>query len=225
MVDDLVTRGTREPYRMFTSRAEYRLLLREDNADFRLMEKGYELGIISGDVLKEMRGRKGQLAAELERLTRVRLKSTEEVNSYLCGKRSAPFGGSVPLVQLLKRPELAYADLEALGEGASYLPAPVKRQVEIHCKYEGYLQRQEAEARKLKDLERVRIPEGFDYQPVPGLSHEARQRLMEIRPASLGQASRIPGITPAAVSILMVYLKRYREGNLRPAGAATTSAP
>jgi tRNA uridine 5-carboxymethylaminomethyl modification enzyme len=225
MVDDLVTRGTREPYRIFTSRAEYRLLLREDNADFRLMEKGYELGTISGDVLKEMRERKRQLAAELERLSRVRLKPTGEVNRYLCGKKSAPLGGSVPLVQLLKRPELAYPDLEALGEGVPYLPGPVKRQVEIHCKYEGYLQRQEAEAKKFKDLERMRIPEGFDYQLMPSLSHEVRQRLGEIRPASLGQASRIPGITPAAISTLMVYLKRHREGDLRPARAVTGSAP
>ena len=225
MVDDLVTRGTREPYRIFTSRAEYRLLLREDNADFRLMGKGHELGLIGGDMLKEMRERKRQLAVELDRIGRVRLKSTEEVNSYLRGKKSAPLGGSVPLVQLLKRPEFAYADLEALGEGAPDLPAPVKRQVEIHCKYEGYLQRQEAEARKFKDLERMRIPEGFDYQLVPGLSHEVRQRLMEIRPNSLGQASRIPGITAAAISVLMVYLKRYREGDLRLAGAATAPAP
>ena len=225
MVDDLVTRGTREPYRIFTSRAEYRLLLREDNADFRLMERGHELGLIGADGLKEMRERKRQLAAELDRLSRVRLKPTAEVNSYLGGKKSAPLGGSVPLVQLLKRPELAYPDLEALGEGASYLPAPVKRQVEIHCKYAGYLQRQEAEARKFKDLERMRIPEGFDYQLVPGLSHEVRQRLMEMRPTSLGQASRMPGITPAAISILMVYLKRYREGDLRPAGAAAAPAP
>jgi tRNA uridine 5-carboxymethylaminomethyl modification enzyme len=215
MVDDLVTRGTREPYRIFTSRAEYRLLLREYNADFRLMERGHQLGLIGGDGLKEMRERKRQLAAELDRLSRVRLRPTEKVNSYLCGKKSAPLGGSVPLVQLLKRPELVYLDLEALGEGASCLPVPVKRQVEIHCKYEGYLQRQEAEARKFKDLERMGIPEGFDYQLVPGVSHEVRQRLVEIRPTSLGQASRIPGITPAAISVLMVYLKRYREGDLR----------
>jgi tRNA uridine 5-carboxymethylaminomethyl modification enzyme len=225
MVDDLVTRGTREPYRIFTSRAEYRLLLREDNADLRLMEKGCELGLIGGDVRKEMRERKRQLAAELDRLNRVRLKPTEEVNRYLCAKKSAPLGGSVPLVQLLKRPELAYPDLEALGEGTSSLPAAVKRQVEIQCKYEGYLQRQEAEARKFRNLERMRIPEGFDYQLVPGLSHEVRQRLMEIRPTSLGQASRIPGITPAAISILMVYLKRHREGNLRPTGATAAPAP
>jgi len=225
MVDDLVTRGTREPYRIFTSRAEYRLLLREDNADFRLMEKGHELGLIGDYVLKEMRERKRQLAAELDRLSRARLRPTEEVNRYLCGRRSAPLGGSVPLVQLLKRPELAYQDLEALGEGASHLPVPVKRQVEIQCKYEGYLQRQEAEARKFKDLERMRIPEGFDYRLVPGLSHEVRQRLTEIRPTSLGQASRMPGVTPAAISILMVYLRRYREGSLRSAGAASPPTP
>lgn len=225
MVDDLVTRGTREPYRIFTSRAEYRLLLREDNADLRLMERAHDLGLIDRGALKEMRERKRQIAAELERLTQVRLKPSDELNRYLSGKKSASLDASVLLAQLLKRPELSYADIEVLGGGAPDLPATVKRQVEIHCKYEGYLQRQEAEARKCKDLERMRIPEGFDYRLVPGLSHEVRQRLGEIRPASLGQASRIPGITPAAISILMVYLKRYREGDLRPAGAAAASAP
>jgi tRNA uridine 5-carboxymethylaminomethyl modification enzyme len=220
MVDDLVTRGTREPYRIFTSRAEYRLLLREDNADIRLMEKGHELGLIGHAVLKEMRERREQVAAELRRLATVRLKPTQTANRYLMEKNSASLEGSVPLAQLLKRPELTYADLEAFGEGASHLPSSVKRQVEVQCKYEGYLQRQEAEARKFKDLERSRIPEGFDYNLVPGLSHEVRQRLREIQPTSLGQAGRIPGVTPAALSILMVYLKRYREGALRSADGA-----
>jgi tRNA uridine 5-carboxymethylaminomethyl modification enzyme len=220
MVDDLVTRGTREPYRIFTSRAEYRLLLREDNADIRLMDKGHELGLIGHAVLKEMRERREQVAAELRRLATVRLKPTQTANRYLMEKNSASLEGSVPLAQLLKRPELTYADLEAFGEGASHLPSSVKRQVEVQCKYEGYLQRQEAEARKFKDLERSRIPEGFDYNLVPGLSHEVRQRLREIQPTSLGQAGRIPGVTPAALSILMVYLKRYREGALRSADGA-----
>ncbi len=225
MVDDLVTRGTREPYRIFTSRAEYRLLLREDNADFRLMEKGHELGLIGHDVLKEMRERREQIAAELRRLTTVRLKPTQTANRCLMERNSASLEASVPLAQLLKRPELTYADLEAFGEAASHLPSSVKRQVEIQCKYEGYLQRQEAEAKKFKDLERLRIPEGFDYNLVPGLSHEARQRLTEIQPTSLGQAGRMPGVTPAALSILMVYLKRFREGVLRPADGAGAQTP
>jgi tRNA uridine 5-carboxymethylaminomethyl modification enzyme len=225
MVDDLVTRGTREPYRIFTSRAEYRLLLREDNADIRLMEKGHELGLIGHAVLKEMRERREQVAAELRRLATVRLKPTQTANRCLMERNSASLEGSVPLAQLLKRPELTYADLEAFGEAASHLPSSVKRQVEIQCKYEGYLQRQEAEARKFKDLERSRIPEGFEYNLVPGLSHEVRQRLREIQPTSLGQAGRIPGVTPAALSILMVYLKRYRAGVLRPADSAEAQTP
>jgi tRNA uridine 5-carboxymethylaminomethyl modification enzyme len=225
MVDDLVTRGTREPYRIFTSRAEYRLLLREDNADSRLMEKGHELGLIGHDMLKEMRERREQVAAELRRLTTVRLRATQRANRYLMEKKSAAVEGSVPLAQLLKRPELTYADIEAFGGGASHLPASVKRQVEIQCKYEGYLQRQEAEARKFKDLERFHIPERFDYNLVPGLSHEVRQRLREIQPTSLGQAGRIPGVTSAALSILMVYLKRYREGVLRSGCGARTQIP
>jgi tRNA uridine 5-carboxymethylaminomethyl modification enzyme len=225
MVDDLVTQGTREPYRIFTSRAEYRLLLREDNADIRLMEKGHELGLIGHAVLKEMRERREQVAAELRRLATVRLKPTQTANRCLMERNSASLEGSVPLAQLLKRPELTYADLEAFGEAASHLPSSVKRQVEIQCKYEGYLQRQEAEARKFKDLERSRIPEGFEYNLVPGLSHEVRQRLREIQPTSLGQAGRIPGVTPAALSILMVYLKRYRAGVLRPADSAEAQTP
>jgi len=225
MADDLVTQGTREPYRIFTSRAEYRLLLREDNADFRLMEKGHELGLIGHEVLKEMRDRREQIAAELRRLTTVRLKPTRMANRCLMERNSASLAASVPLAQLLKRPELTYADLEAFGEAALHLPSSVKRQVEIQCKYEGYLQRQEAEARKFKELERFRIPEGFDYDLVPGLSHEVRQRLTEIQPTSLGQAGRIPGVTPAALSILIVYLKRFREGVLRPADGAGAQTP
>jgi tRNA uridine 5-carboxymethylaminomethyl modification enzyme len=217
MIDDLVTRGTREPYRMFTSRAEYRLLLREDNADLRLMEKGHELGLIGGDTLKEMKERKRQIDAELQRIAREKIKPSPEVNRYLANKKSAPLGSAVPLAQLLKRPELSYNDLERLEGRTEELPERVTRQVEVQCKYEGYLERQEAEVTKFKNLEKIRIHAGLDYRGMPGLSHEVRQRLTEVQPTSLGQASRIPGITPAALSILMVYLKRYREQSGTPA--------
>ncbi|MFP3870395.1 MAG: tRNA uridine-5-carboxymethylaminomethyl(34) synthesis enzyme MnmG [Syntrophobacteria bacterium] len=215
MVDDLVTRGTREPYRMFTSRAEYRLLLREDNADLRLMEKGFELGLIEAETFKDLKERRCQVAEELERISRTRIKPTAQTRHYLETKNSAAVDCSVSLSQLLKRPELRYSDLEQLEGRVSALPERVVRQVEIECKYQGYLQRQEAEVKKFKNLEKMYIPVGFDYKQVPGLSNEVRQRLREIQPASLGQASRISGITPAALSILMVYVKRFRENHLQ----------
>jgi len=211
MIDDLVTRGTKEPYRIFTSRAEYRLLLREDNADLRLMEKGYELGLIDKDTFKDLKERRRQLAQELERVSKTKIKPSAQVKQLLAEKKSAPLEAAVPLAQLLKRPELSYEDLERLEGRVSQLSERVTRQVEIQCKYQGYIQRQEGEVKKFKNLEKINIPPGFDYQDVPGLSNEVRQKLQEIQPSSLGQASRISGMTPAALSILMVYLKRLRE--------------
>ena len=222
MVDDLVTHGTKEPYRIFTSRAEYRLLLREDNADLRLMEKGYELNLIDADTLKDLKERRRQIAEELERIGKVRIKPTPRVNKILAQRKSVPLDTAVPLAQLLKRPELSYGDLEQLEGHSSELPERVTRQVEIQCKYQGYLQRQEAEVKKFKNLEKIRIPEGLEYQEIPGLSNEVRQKLSEVQPTSLGQASRIAGITPAALSILMVYLKRMRDSQI-PIKDTTTS--
>jgi tRNA uridine 5-carboxymethylaminomethyl modification enzyme len=214
MIDDLVTRGTKEPYRIFTSRAEYRLLLREDNADLRLMEKGYELGLIDKDTFKNLRERRRQIAQELERIDRTKIKPSAQVNQFLAERKSAPLEAAVPLAQLLKRPELSYGDLKHLEDRASQLSEQVTRQVEIQCKYQGYLQRQEGEVKKFKNLEKIKIPPGFDYQDIPGLSNEIRQNLREIQPTSLGQASRISGMTPAALSILMVYLKRIKEAQV-----------
>ena len=211
MIDDLVTRGTKEPYRIFTSRAEYRLLLREDNADLRLMEKGYELGLIDKDTFKDLKERRRQIAQELERVSKTKIKPSAQVKQLLGEKKSAPLEAAVPLAQLLKRPELSYDDLEKLEGRVSQLSERVTRQVEIQCKYQGYIQRQEGEVKKFKNLEKINIPPGFDFQDVPGLSNEVRQKLQEIQPTSLGQASRISGMTPAALSILMVYLKRTRE--------------
>ena len=211
MIDDLVTRGTKEPYRIFTSRAEYRLLLREDNADLRLMEKGYELGLIDKDTFKDLKERRRQIGQELERVSKTKIKPSAQVKQLLGEKKSAPLEAAVPLAQLLKRPELSYDDLEKLEGRVSQLSERVTRQVEIQCKYQGYIQRQEGEVKKFKNLEKINIPPGFDYQDVPGLSNEVRQKLQEIQPTSLGQASRISGMTPAALSILLVYLKRTRE--------------
>ncbi len=211
MVDDLVTHGTTEPYRIFTSRAEYRLLLREDNADLRLMEKGHELGLIDSDTLNDLKERRKQIDGELHRISQVRLKPTKKVNQYLAARHSAALETAVPLAQLLKRPELTYGDLEKLEGHSSRLTERVLRQVEIQCKYEGYLKRQEAEVKKFKNLEKIPMPTDLDYAQIPGLSNEVCHKLSEVQPTSLGQASRISGVTPAAISLLMVYLKRLRE--------------
>lgn len=211
MIDDLVTRGTREPYRIFTSRAEYRLLLREDNADLRLLEKGYRLGLHKKDTWNNLKEKRRLIADELKRLGRTRVRPSRRLTGFLKQQGSAPIERSTPLSHLLKRPELSYPDIEAIEEKPSQLPPDVKRQVEIQCKYDGYLKRQEAEVKKFRHLEGIQIPAGFNYVQVPGLSNEVRQKLNEIQPHSLGQASRISGITPAAISILMVFLKRFKE--------------
>ncbi|MBP8984825.1 MAG: tRNA uridine-5-carboxymethylaminomethyl(34) synthesis enzyme MnmG [Syntrophobacterales bacterium] len=212
MVDDLVTRGTREPYRMFTSRAEYRLLLREDNAAFRLVEKGFELGLQDREALERVVEKERRVELETRRLEQKRVRSTPEANRILEKAGSVPIYESATLSQILKRPEVSYADVEAIEGVISDLPADVKTQVEVRCKYDGYIRRQEAEVKKFKHLERLEIPGDFDYRGVPGLSNELKQKLGEIRPFSLGQASRIEGMTPAALSVLMVFLKRHREG-------------
>lgn len=208
MVDDLVTRGTNEPYRIFTSRAEYRLLLREDNADLRLLEKGYELGFHSRDTYQDLLERRRAIESELGRLRRTHIRPSSEVNAMLTAKASPPLNEAISLDKLLKRPELGYRDLEGISSCPDHLDERVKEQVEVECKYEGYLRRQEAEVNKFRQLERVLLPQDFDYENIPGLSNEIRQKLKSIRPTSLGQASRISGMTPAALSILLVVVKR-----------------
>ncbi len=221
MVDDLITRGTNEPYRMFTSRAEYRLLLREDNADLRLLELGYQLGLHRRDSYRELLERREAVKRELQRLRSERVKASPAANRLLRERGSKPLTDSAGLDQLLKRPELGYRDIEALAPPPAPLDVRVKEQVEVECKYEGYLKRQEAEVRKFKSLEQTTIPEDFPYETIPGLSNEIRQKLDAVKPASLGQASRITGMTPAALSVLMVYLKRYRQERQR--GGATAA--
>ena len=210
LVDDLVTRGTNEPYRIFTSRAEYRLWLREDNADVRLLELGYQLGLHNRDTYKELVERKRAIEAELQRLRSHRVFPSAEVNAYLAAKGSARLEEPLTLDRLLKRPELTYEDVLHLAPPSEPLPERVREQVEVECKYEGYLQRQQKEMQKFQNVERVRIPENFSFEGIPGLSHEVRQKLTAVRPENLGQASRIPGMTPAALSVLMVYLKRHQ---------------
>jgi len=211
MIDDLVTRGTREPYRIFTSRAEYRLMLREDNADLRLSEKGYELGLIDSDTLKQVKDRQKQIAKEIKRIKSTIIKPSEKTNNYLKNLGTQPISSGIHLDQLLKRAELDYRAVETLGPNSDPISDKVSQQVEIEIKYEGYIKRQLNEIEKFKNLEKIRLPENFDFSTVHGLSRELKEKLSTIRPASLGQASRIDGITPAALSVLMVTLKTHEK--------------
>jgi len=207
MIDDLVTRGTREPYRMFTSRAEYRLILREDNADLRLMEIGHELGLIDHATVNDLVARRQAIQDETRRLKQTVIKPLPSVNAYLEKKGARAVASGVALDQLLKRAELTYAAVETLAPPPAPLPPAVTRQVEIEVKYEGYIQRQLKEAEKLKDMEKVRIPDSFDFWQVHGLSNELKEKLSAIHPTSIGQASRIEGMTPAAMTAMMVTLR------------------
>jgi len=213
MIDDLVTLGTKEPYRMFTSRSEYRLLFREDNADLRLLEKGYELGLHDQTTQKKLKRKRQLIKDEIERLTRTGVKPSGEINDLLVKCDSTPIEKSTTLSKLLKRPELSYDNITSIDDNSPDLSSEIQRQVEIQCKYEGYLKRQEADVRKFKHIEQIKIPSDIDYSRIPSLSNEIKQKLDEIQPISLGQASRIPGITPAAISVLMIFLKHYREKN------------
>ncbi|MBM7332178.1 MAG: tRNA uridine-5-carboxymethylaminomethyl(34) synthesis enzyme MnmG [Alcanivorax sp.] len=216
LVDDLITMGTREPYRMFTSRAEYRLLLREDNADLRLTEKGRELGLVDDTRWAAYVAKRDGMEQEQARLkatfVRPGTAEAERVNALL----DKPLPHEYSLMDLLKRPELSYRPL-AEAAGLAPVADAVVEQVEIAAKYAGYIDRQEAEIAKLRAAEDQPLPEDFDYGAVKGLSNEVKQKLGEVRPATLGQAGRIPGVTPAAISLLLIYLKKHRHQTARQA--------
>ena len=209
LIDDLVTKGTKEPYRMFTSRAEYRLILREDNADLRLREKGYQVGLVTKGEYEHFRKKKKAIEAGLLWLRSIQIRPDMKNNEMLTHLGTAPIKNPITLEELLRRPEVSFATFSALG----YLPpeevsSAVHEQIEIQVKYAGYINRQEEQIAKFKKMEQVKIPYDFDYNKIPGLSREVQEKLTAIRPISLGQASRISGITPAALSVLVVYLKR-----------------
>ncbi len=207
MVDDLVTRGTREPYRMFTSRAEYRLMLREDNADLRLMAIGHELGLLTAEVARKAAERREQIAAEIQRVRQAVIRPLPEVNDYLLARETKPISSGTHVDQLVKRTELGYDIVNLFAPPPAPLHPLVARQVEIEIKYEGYIQRQLGEIARFKHLEQIKLPDDFDYQQVHGLSNELKEKLTTIRPVTLGQASRISGFTPAAISVIMVALR------------------
>jgi len=220
LVDDLVTKGTREPYRLFTSRAEYRLLLREDNADARLLAWGHELGLVDWEARELFLEKQRLLAEEEARLAGLRIYPTPVVNRELAARGTAALKAPTPVLSLVKRPQLDLATLYRLAGEVPQAPPLVLEQLEIKHKYAGYLQRQEDAAAKFAQGEGRRIPEDVDYDAVPGLSREAREKLKEVQPLSVGQAARISGITPAAIAILLVYLKKKSGGG----GGRETSA-
>ena len=217
LIDDLVTKGVDEPYRMFTSRAEHRLILREDNADLRLREKGYKIGLVKDQDYERYLSKKTKIQEELERLEHARVFPDSRINEILTQLGSSPLKKPHTLKELLRRPEITWRELGLIDSYyTSLINTDILAQIEMDVKYEGYIQRQMEQVDKFKKLENMRIPESFQYDGIPGLSREIIQKLSRIRPGSLGQASRISGITPAAISILMVYLKRreieVREG-------------
>ncbi len=207
LIDDLVTKGTKEPYRMFTSRAEYRLLLRQDNADLRLMEKGYNLGLIDKRHLNALLKKKSAIASELKRIRHTRIKP-KIINPVLKEVGGSPIKEDTTLYQLLKRPEVKYINIAKASPPGNGLSQEVINQVEIQTKYKGYVKRQAELAEKFKKIEEKIIPAGFIYRGINGLSKEIVEKLEEVRPLNLGQAGRIPGVTPAAISLLMIAVAR-----------------
>ena len=209
LIDDLVTKDNREPYRMMTSRAEYRLLLRQDNADLRLRKKGYEAGLISEEEYQALLEKERLIDREVERLKGTSVGANREIQNFLEAHGSSPLKTAASLAELLCRPELSYEVLGEIDRGREALPAAVLEQVEIEIKYEGYILRQKRQVEQFRKMEKKLIPQEMNYDDVSSLRLEARQHLKLFRPSSIGQASRISGVSPADISVLLVYLERY----------------
>ncbi len=210
LIDDIVTKSTNEPYRMMTSRAEYRLLLRQDNADMRLTEIGHRVGLISEERYHKFLKKKEAIFKEIERLQNTIIKPTKEVNELLEKNGTSPLNGGIKLSELLKRTELTYKILQDIDKERQELPEEVIEEVEIMVKYEGYIKMQEAQVESFKKLERKILPKDIDYNDIKGIRIEGRQKLNKIRPYSIGQASRISGVSPADISVLLVYLEQRK---------------
>ncbi|MCR5825389.1 MAG: tRNA uridine-5-carboxymethylaminomethyl(34) synthesis enzyme MnmG [Oscillospiraceae bacterium] len=210
LIDDLVTKGTNEPYRMMTSRSEYRLLLRQDNADERLTAVGHRIGLVSDERLAAVEAKYAAVAAEIRRLEHTGLPASDALNELLRARGTAEVHDGATLLSLLRRPQLSYDDLRAFDAGCAAFPAALAESVAIAVKYEGYIRRQRAEVAEFARLERRMLPEGIDYAAIDGLRLEAREKLDAIRPRSLGQAGRISGVSPADVAALMIWLERER---------------
>ena len=215
LIDDLVTKESHEPYRMMTSRAEYRLLLRQDNADQRLTEKGYEVGLITEERYQRLLYKEKLIEEEIERLKKVHVGTEKKVQEILQKYNSTPLNSGISLAELIRRPELSYECLEEIDKDRPEFPNDLKEevweQVNINIKYEGYISRQKKQVEQFKKLENKKIPANIDYDSIKSLRIEALQKLKEYRPVSIGQASRISGVSPADISVLLVYMEQYRN--------------
>jgi len=211
LIDDLITKGTNEPYRMFTSRAEYRLLLREDNADLRLMPLGYELGLIDEGTYQKFLKKKKAIEKTLKLLEEIKLNPTAHINKVLKKIGTTPIKNPVRLKDILRRPEVEFSKLFIFNEEFKNLSQAVIEEVSFQVKYEGYIKRQAEQVAKFKKWENMKLPPETDYYSIPGLSNEIKEKLSRLRPASLGQAARVPGVTPAAITLLQVYLHKIKK--------------
>ena len=212
LIDDLVTKENREPYRMMTSRAEYRLLLRQDNADLRLREKGYQIGLVTQEQYDYIQWKKEKIEEETQRMEHVHVGAVKEVQELLEQYGSTPLKNGISLGDLIRRPELSYDIVAPLDKKRPELPYDVREQININIKYDGYIRRQLKQVEGFKKLENKKLPKDIDYDAISGLRIEAKQKLNAYRPISIGQASRIAGVSPADISVLLVYMESYRRG-------------
>ena len=212
LIDDLVTKGTNEPYRIMTSRAEYRLVLRQDNADLRLTDRGYEVGLVKKDRYDKFLHKKEIVEQETERLRKKTVKP-EDVNDFLESKGSTPLKSAVSLFELLRRPEIKYDETAVIDDERPVLSSHQKNMMEVQIKYEGYIQKQQQRIEKFKRLENKKLPADIDYDQIDGLRIEARQKMNDFRPLSVGQASRISGVSPADINVLLIYMEKMRRKN------------
>ena len=210
LIDDLVTKGTEEPYRMMTSRSEYRLLLRQDNADRRLCAIGHRIGLVSAERLRAVEEKYAAVEQEVKRLTHTGVAGSDALNALLVQRGTAPVADGARLIDLLRRPQVSYDDLRPFDPGAPALDKAVREQVEITVKYEGYIRRQQRQVEEFEQLEKHALPDGMDYSDIQGLRLEAREKLSAVRPLNLGQASRISGVSPADIGALMIWLQSRR---------------
>ena len=211
LIDDLVTKGTEEPYRMMTSRAEYRLTLRQDNADLRLTQRGYEIGLVSKTRYEKTLEKKKLIQEELERLKDIKINPNEETNKALESLNTTSLKTPSTLYDLIKRPELDYDIVKVFDPERPELIREIRLQVETHIKYEGYIKKQQIQIEQFKKLENRKLSQDFDYNQVKNISMEARQKLNDIKPESLGQASRISGVSPSDINVLLIYLEQMKR--------------
>ncbi len=211
LIDDLITKGVTEPYRLLTSRAEYRLMLRQDNADLRLTEKGYQIGLVTPERYKRFIYKKELVEKEIHRLSHTSIVIDNEIKNILKEKKSSIYQGSINLANLIKRPEISYRDLEKILIESQHIEDEIKEEVEIQVKYEGYIKKQASQIKKFEKYEKTRIPFNIEYSNIKGLAMEAIQKLKEIKPSSIGQASRISGVNPADITVLLIYIEQKRR--------------